>query len=104
MSGQVGAEQNTRIAGLEQERDSLSHAAEQRSKEMAALQAELQQLRDALSSEKESSRKERETLQTQLQDKVPQEHPKHRHPCAVLCRALVWQHWVSGCAASTVGP
>ncbi|XP_015151395.2 huntingtin-interacting protein 1 isoform X1 [Gallus gallus] len=66
---QVGAEQNTRIAGLEQERDSLSHAAEQRSKEMAALQAELQQLRDALSSEKESSRKERETLQTQLQDK-----------------------------------
>ncbi|POI29064.1 hypothetical protein CIB84_007186, partial [Bambusicola thoracicus] len=66
---QVGAEQNTRIAGLEQERDSLNHAAEQRSKEIAALQAELQQLRDALSSEKESSRKELETLQTQLQDK-----------------------------------
>uniref|UniRef100_A0A669PCY3 Huntingtin-interacting protein 1 n=1 Tax=Phasianus colchicus TaxID=9054 RepID=A0A669PCY3_PHACC len=68
-SMQAGAEQNTRIASLEQERDSLSHAAAQHSKEMAALQAELQQLRDVLSSEKESNRKELETLQTQLQDK-----------------------------------
>ncbi|XP_021271444.1 huntingtin-interacting protein 1 isoform X3 [Numida meleagris] len=68
-SMQEGAEQNTRIAGLEQERDSLSQAAAQHGKEMAALQAELQQLRDALSSEKESSRKELETLQMQLQDK-----------------------------------
>uniref|UniRef100_G1MSD2 Huntingtin-interacting protein 1-related protein n=1 Tax=Meleagris gallopavo TaxID=9103 RepID=G1MSD2_MELGA len=68
-SMQAGAEQNTRIAGLEQERDSLSHAAAQHSKDMAALQAELQQLRDMLSSEKESNRKELETLQTQLQDK-----------------------------------
>lgn len=74
--GQAGAEQNTRIAGLEQERDSLSHAAAQHSKEMAALQAELQQLRDTLSSEKESSRKELETLQTQLREKVPQKHHK----------------------------
>ncbi|NXK47919.1 HIP1 protein, partial [Chauna torquata] len=68
-STQVGAEQSTRIAGLEQERDSLSQVAEQHSKEMAALRTELQQLRDMLSSEKESSRKELETLQMQLQDK-----------------------------------
>ncbi|XP_052544739.1 huntingtin-interacting protein 1 isoform X1 [Tympanuchus pallidicinctus] len=68
-SMQAGAEQNARIAGLEQERDSLSHAAAQHSKELAALQAELQQLRDVLSSEKESNRKQLETLQTQLQDK-----------------------------------
>ncbi|XP_065587741.1 huntingtin-interacting protein 1 [Cyrtonyx montezumae] len=68
-SMQAEAEQNTRIAGLEQERDSLSQAAAQHSKEMAALQAELQHLRDTHNSEKESSRKELETLQTQLQDK-----------------------------------
>lgn len=85
MPGQAGAEQNARIAGLEQERDSLSHAAAQHSKELAALQAELQQLRDVLSSEKESNRKQLETLQTQLQDKVPQKHCKHGHPCTVLC-------------------
>ncbi|XP_064379565.1 huntingtin-interacting protein 1 isoform X2 [Dromaius novaehollandiae] len=68
-STQLGAEQSTRIAGLEQERDSLSQAAEQHGEEMAALRAELQQLRDALSSEKESSKKVLETLQTQLKDK-----------------------------------
>ncbi|XP_009321900.1 PREDICTED: huntingtin-interacting protein 1-like [Pygoscelis adeliae] len=48
-STQAGAEQSTRIAGLEQERDSLSQAAEQHGEEMAALRAELQQLRDTLS-------------------------------------------------------
>ncbi|NWJ02178.1 HIP1 protein, partial [Crypturellus undulatus] len=68
-STQLGAEQSTRIASLEQERDSLSQAAEQHGEEMAALQAELQQLRDMLSSEKESSKKALETLQTQLKDK-----------------------------------
>uniref|UniRef100_A0A493SV94 Huntingtin-interacting protein 1 n=1 Tax=Anas platyrhynchos platyrhynchos TaxID=8840 RepID=A0A493SV94_ANAPP len=69
----VGAEQSTRIADLEQERDSLSRAAERHGEEIAALQAELQQLRDTLSSEKESSKKELETLQTQLQDKESME-------------------------------
>lgn len=78
--GQVGAEQSTRIADLEQERDSLSRAAERHGEEIAALQAELQQLRDTLSSEKESSKKELETLQTQLQDKVPQGHRCCGHP------------------------
>ncbi|NXC41749.1 HIP1 protein, partial [Penelope pileata] len=68
-STQAGAEQSTRIAGLERERDSLSQAAERHSEEMVALRAELQQLRDLLSSEKESSRKELQALQTQLQDK-----------------------------------
>ncbi|XP_062448770.1 huntingtin-interacting protein 1 isoform X1 [Rhea pennata] len=68
-STQLGVEQSTRIAGLEQERDSLSQAAEQHSEEMAALRAELQQLQDTLSSEKESSKKMLETLQTQLKDK-----------------------------------
>ncbi|KGL75889.1 Huntingtin-interacting protein 1, partial [Tinamus guttatus] len=68
-STQLGAEQTTRIASLEQERDSLSQAAEQHGEEMAALRAELQQLRDTLSSEKESSKKVLETLQTQLKDK-----------------------------------
>ncbi|KAM9177210.1 huntingtin-interacting protein 1 isoform 5-T5 [Mergus octosetaceus] len=69
----VGAEQSTRIADLEQERDSLSRAAERYGEEIAALQAELQQLQDTLSSEKESSKKELETLQTQLQDKESME-------------------------------
>lgn len=78
--GQVGAEQSTRIADLEQERDSLSRAAERHGEEMAALRAELQQLQDTLSSEKESSKKELETLQTQLQDKVPQGHRWRGHP------------------------
>ncbi|NXD13729.1 HIP1 protein, partial [Nothocercus nigrocapillus] len=68
-STQLGAEQSTRIASLEQERESLSQAAEQHSEEMTALRAELQQLRDTLSSEKESSKKVLETLQTQLKDK-----------------------------------
>ncbi|XP_035415187.2 huntingtin-interacting protein 1 isoform X1 [Cygnus atratus] len=72
-STQVGAEQSTRIADLEQERDSLSQAAERHGEEMAALRAELQQLQDTLSSEKESSKKELETLQTQLQDKESME-------------------------------
>ncbi|OXB71372.1 UNVERIFIED_CONTAM: hypothetical protein H355_011749 [Colinus virginianus] len=76
-SMQAGAEQNTRIAGLEQERDSLSQAAAQHSKEMAALQAELQQLRDTHNSEKENSRKELETLQTQLQDKGSAREAEH---------------------------
>ncbi|NXA35406.1 HIP1 protein, partial [Eudromia elegans] len=68
-STQLGAEQSTRIASLEQERNSLSQAAEQHGEEMAALRAELQQLRDTLSTEKESSKKMLETLQTQLKDK-----------------------------------
>ncbi|XP_074413088.1 huntingtin-interacting protein 1 isoform X1 [Zonotrichia albicollis] len=68
-STQAGAEQNTRIASLEQERDRLSQAAEQHRDKMAALQAELQQLRDTLTREQESSRTELEMLQTQLRDK-----------------------------------
>ncbi|KAM7033399.1 huntingtin-interacting protein 1 isoform 7-T7 [Acridotheres tristis] len=68
-STQAGAEQSTRIASLEQERDRLSQAAEQHRDEMAALRAELQQLRDTLSHEQESSRTELEMLQTQLRDK-----------------------------------
>ncbi|KFP21067.1 Huntingtin-interacting protein 1, partial [Egretta garzetta] len=48
-SAQAGAEQSTRIAGLEQERDSLSRAAERHGEEMAALRAELQGLREVLS-------------------------------------------------------
>uniref|UniRef100_A0A8B9MSE6 I/LWEQ domain-containing protein n=1 Tax=Accipiter nisus TaxID=211598 RepID=A0A8B9MSE6_9AVES len=72
-STQAGAEQSTRIASLEQERDSLSRAAEQHGEEMAALRAELQQLRDTLSREQESSKTELETLQTQLRDKESRE-------------------------------
>ncbi|XP_049659343.1 huntingtin-interacting protein 1 isoform X2 [Accipiter gentilis] len=72
-STQAGAEQSTRIASLEQERDSLSRAAEQHGEEMAALRAELQQLRDTLSREQESSKMELETLQTQLRDKESRE-------------------------------
>ncbi|NXI98549.1 HIP1 protein, partial [Psophia crepitans] len=68
-STQGGAEQSTRIAGLERERDSLSRAAERHGEEVAALRAELQQLRDTLSGERESSRVELERLQTQLRDK-----------------------------------
>ncbi|NXD41254.1 HIP1 protein, partial [Copsychus sechellarum] len=68
-STQAGAEQSTRIASLEQERDRLSRAAEQHREEMAALQAELQQLQNMLSHEQESSRTELEMLQTQLRDK-----------------------------------
>lgn len=77
MPTQAGAEQSTRIASLEQERDSLSRAAEQHGEEMAALRAELQQLRDTLGREQESSKMELETLQTQLRDKVPQGHCGH---------------------------
>ncbi|NXA53856.1 HIP1 protein, partial [Nothocercus julius] len=72
-STQLGAEQSTRIVSLEQERDSLSQAAEQHGEEMTALRAELQQLRDTLSSEKESSKKVLETLQSQLKDKEDME-------------------------------
>ncbi|NWW14514.1 HIP1 protein, partial [Oreocharis arfaki] len=68
-STQAGAEQNTRIASLEQERDRLSRAAEQHRDKMAALEAELQQLQDTLGHEQESSRAELEMLQTQLRDK-----------------------------------
>ncbi|NWY23354.1 HIP1 protein, partial [Pheucticus melanocephalus] len=68
-STQAGAEQNTRIASLEQEKNRLSQAAEQHRDKMAALEAELQQLRDTLSREQESSRTELEMLQTQLRDK-----------------------------------
>ncbi|RMC10927.1 hypothetical protein DUI87_12640 [Hirundo rustica rustica] len=68
-STQAGAEQNNRIASLEQERDRLSQAAEQHRDEMAALQAELQQLQETLSHKQESSRIELEMLQTQLRDK-----------------------------------
>ncbi|KAF1594502.1 Huntingtin-interacting protein 1, partial [Eudyptes moseleyi] len=77
-STQAGAEQSTRIAGLEQERDSLSQAAEQHGEEMAALRAELQQLRDTLSREQESSKMELETLQTQLRDKESGERALQR--------------------------
>ncbi|NXI14894.1 HIP1 protein, partial [Irena cyanogastra] len=66
---QAGAEQSTRIANLEQERDRLSQAAEQHRDKIAALQAELQQLWDTLSHKQESSRTELEMLQAQLRDK-----------------------------------
>ncbi|KAM4647889.1 huntingtin-interacting protein 1 isoform 3-T3 [Amazona ochrocephala] len=68
-STQVGAEQSTRIAGLEQERDSLSRAAERHGEEVAALHAELQQMRDRLGREQESSKMELEMLQARLRDK-----------------------------------
>ncbi|NXP50836.1 HIP1 protein, partial [Heliornis fulica] len=68
-STQVGIEQGAQITGLEQERDSLSRAAERHGEEMATLQAELKQLQDALSREQKSSKMELETLQTQLRDK-----------------------------------
>ncbi|NXA19697.1 HIP1 protein, partial [Ibidorhyncha struthersii] len=77
-STQAGAEQSTRITGLEQERDSLSRAAERHGEEMATLQAELQQLRDTLSHEQESSKKELEMLQTQLRDKESGERELQR--------------------------
>ncbi|KFQ32867.1 Huntingtin-interacting protein 1, partial [Mesitornis unicolor] len=51
-STQAGAEQSTRIAGLEQERDSLSRAAERHGEEVATLRAKLQQLQDTLSGER----------------------------------------------------
>ncbi|NXW83255.1 HIP1 protein, partial [Alopecoenas beccarii] len=72
-STKAGAEQSTRLAGLEQERDSLSRAAQRHGEEMAALRAELQQLRDTLSHQQESNRTELETLQTQLRDKESRE-------------------------------
>lgn len=90
---QAGAEQSTRIAGLEQERDSLSRAAERHGEEMAALRAELQQLREVLSREQESSKMELETLQTRLREKVRWGHRQHRasqHPCRA---AGVRQSW-----------
>uniref|UniRef100_A0A672UMR0 Huntingtin interacting protein 1 n=1 Tax=Strigops habroptila TaxID=2489341 RepID=A0A672UMR0_STRHB len=65
-STQAGAEQSTRIAGLEQERDSLSRAAERHGEEVAALHAELQQMRDRLGREQESSKMELEVLQFTL--------------------------------------
>ncbi|NWI57365.1 HIP1 protein, partial [Calyptomena viridis] len=77
-STQAGAEQNSRITSLEQERDRLSRAAEQHGEDMAALRAELQQLRDTLSREQESSRMELETLQTQLRDKEGAEQALQR--------------------------
>lgn len=77
---QAGAEQSTRIAGLEQERDSLSQAAQRHGEEMVTLRAELQQLRDTLSREQESSKMELETLQTQLRDKVPCGRCQHGAP------------------------
>ncbi|NXW33862.1 HIP1 protein, partial [Phaetusa simplex] len=77
-STQAGAEQSTRIASLEQERDSLSQAAERHGEEMAALRAELQQLRDTLSHEQESSKMELETLQIQLRDKESEERALQR--------------------------
>lgn len=99
---QAGAEQSTRLASLEQERDSLSQAAERHGEEMAALRAELQQLRDTLSHQQESNRTELETLQTQLRDKVPWGHHEHRAPwCPLPCRAVGasggWrQQWGAG--------
>lgn len=100
---QAGAEQSTRIAGLEQERDSLSRAAEQHGEEMAALRAELQQLRDTLSREQESSKTELETLQTQLRDKVPQGHRWHgasQHP-PPSCRGLAELEAAVGCGGDS---
>uniref|UniRef100_A0A8C3PKG1 Huntingtin interacting protein 1 n=1 Tax=Calidris pygmaea TaxID=425635 RepID=A0A8C3PKG1_9CHAR len=73
-STQVGVEQSTRIAGLEQEKVSLSRAAERHGEEVAALRVELQQLRDTLSHEQESRKMELEVLQTQLREKVPRGH------------------------------
>ncbi|XP_010179826.1 PREDICTED: huntingtin-interacting protein 1-like, partial [Mesitornis unicolor] len=69
-STQAGAEQSTRIAGLEQERDSLSRAAERHGEEVATLRAKLQQLQDTLRC-KQESRMELKMLQTQLRDKLP---------------------------------
>ncbi|XP_035756410.1 huntingtin-interacting protein 1 [Egretta garzetta] len=77
-SAQAGAEQSTRIAGLEQERDSLSRAAERHGEEMAALRAELQGLREVLSREQESSKMELETLQTRLREKESGEQALQR--------------------------
>ncbi|XP_017679518.1 PREDICTED: huntingtin-interacting protein 1 [Lepidothrix coronata] len=77
-STQAGAEQNSRISSLEQERDRLSQAAERHGQDMAALRAELQQLRDTLSREQESSRTELESLQTQLRDKEGAEQALQR--------------------------
>lgn len=106
---QAGAEQSTRIAGLEQERDSLSQAAERHGEEMAALRAELQQLRDTLSHEQESSKMELEMLQTQLRDKVPQGHRWHgasRYPppCRAAGVRQSWrQRWDAGVIPSRRG-
>ncbi|XP_033924585.1 huntingtin-interacting protein 1 isoform X4 [Melopsittacus undulatus] len=72
-STQARAEQSTRITGLEQERDSLSRAAERHGEEVAALHAELQQMRDRLGREQESSKMELEMLQVQLRDKESKE-------------------------------
>uniref|UniRef100_A0A8B9IUE3 Huntingtin-interacting protein 1 n=1 Tax=Amazona collaria TaxID=241587 RepID=A0A8B9IUE3_9PSIT len=82
-STQVGAEQSTRIAGLEQERDSLSRAAERHGEEVAALHAELQQMRDRLGREQESSKMELEMLQARLRDKVVQGHPSISLPATL---------------------
>ncbi|KAM6315892.1 huntingtin-interacting protein 1 [Podargus strigoides] len=78
-STQAGAEQNARIASLEQEKDSLSRAAERHGEEMAVLRAELQQLQDTLSREQESSKMELEMLQTQLRDKESGECVLQQH-------------------------
>lgn len=83
VSTQAGAEQSTRIASLEQERDSLSRAAERHGEEVAALHAELQQMRDRLGREQESSKMELEMLQTQLRDKVLQGHPSISLPATL---------------------
>uniref|UniRef100_A0A8B9MUM5 I/LWEQ domain-containing protein n=1 Tax=Accipiter nisus TaxID=211598 RepID=A0A8B9MUM5_9AVES len=92
----------TRIASLEQERDSLSRAAEQHGEEMAALRAELQQLRDTLSREQESSKTELETLQTQLRDKVPQGHCGHgASPSVASCGSSAVLEAAVGCGGDS---
>ncbi|XP_061868064.1 huntingtin-interacting protein 1 isoform X2 [Colius striatus] len=78
-STQAGAEQSSRISVLEQERASLSQAAEGHREEMAALQAELQQLRDELRHEQESSRTELQKLQTQLRNKEEGQRVLEQH-------------------------
>lgn len=102
MPTQAGAEQSTRITSLEQERDSLSRAAEQHGEEMAALRAELQQLRDMLSREQESSKMELETLQTQLRDKVPQGHCGHgASPSLASCGGAAVLEAAVGCGGDS---
>ncbi|XP_019401971.1 PREDICTED: huntingtin-interacting protein 1 isoform X2 [Crocodylus porosus] len=65
-STQSRGEQSTRIASLEQEKDSWTQAMAQHNQEVANLQAELQHLKSMLDSEQESSTKTLEALQAQL--------------------------------------
>ncbi|XP_025071473.1 huntingtin-interacting protein 1 isoform X3 [Alligator sinensis] len=65
-STRLRGEQSTRIASLEQEKDSWTQAMAQNNQEVTNLQAELQHLKSMLDSEQESSSKMLEALQAQL--------------------------------------